>query len=125
MRFSNDGVSWSGWMPYSPETTWTIPGASGSPATVFSEVRNGSTFAAQDEIILGSGFPATSNLDVPQQTVSTTEAFEACDTVSATSGFEVTATGDVTFRAGRRVVLGDGFSVASGGSFRAVVDSTL
>jgi uncharacterized protein YkwD len=125
MRFSNDGVSWSAWMPYSPETTWPLPGASGSPATVFSEVRNGSTFAAQDEIILGSGFPATSNLNVPQQTVSTTETFQACDTVSATSGFEVAATGDVTFQAGRRIVLGDGFSVASGGTFRAVVDSTL
>jgi len=125
MRFSNDGVSWSAWMPYSPETTWTLPGASGSPATVFSEVRNGATVSAQDEIVLGAGFPATSNLDVPQQTVSTSETFQACDTVSATAGFEVTATGDVTFHAGRRIVLGDGFSVASGGSFTAIVDSTL
>lgn len=125
MRFSNDGVSWSAWIPYSPETTWTIPGASGSPATVFSEVRNGSTFSAEDSIILASGFPAASTLNVPQQSVSTTKTYEACDTVSATDGFEVTATGDVTFRAGNRIVLGDGFSVASGGSFRAVVDSTL
>lgn len=125
MRFSNDGVSWSAWEPHNPTKLWTLPGASGSPATVFSEVRNGSTFAAQDEIVLGSGFPATSNLDVPQQTVTTTETFEACDTISATSGFQVTGTGDVTFHAGRRIVLGDGFSVASGGSFRAIVDSTL
>lgn len=125
MRFSNDGVSWSAWMPYSPETTWTLPGGSGSPATVFAEVRNGSTFSAQDEITLASGFPAASTLNVPQQTVSTTESFQACDTVSATSGFEVTASGDVTFRAGRRVILGDGFSVAAGGSFRAMVDPVL
>lgn len=126
MRFSNDGVSWSPWEPYSPTKLWTIPGASGSPATVFSEVTNGTTtFSAQDEIILGSGFPAASNLDLPQQTVSTTETFQACDTVSATSGFEVTATGDVTFHAGSLVVLGDGFSVASGGTFRAIVDPTL
>lgn len=126
MRFSNDGVSWSPFEPYSPTKLWTLPGASGSPANLFSEVTNGSTtFSAQDEIILGSGFPTTSNLNVPQQTVSTTETFQACDTVSATSGFEVTASGDVTFHAGRRIVLGDGFSVASGGTFRAIVDSTL
>lgn len=126
MRFSNDGVSFSPWEPYSPTKMWTISGASGSPTTVFSEVTDGSTiFSADDEILLASGFPATSDLNVPQQTVSTTESFEACDTVSGTDGFEVIATGDVTFRAGRQIVLGDGFSVASGGSFRAVVDFTL
>lgn len=125
MRFSNDGVNWSAWMPFSAETTWTIPGASGSPATVFSEVRNGSTVSAQDEITLASGFPAVSDLDLSAQTVGTTETFEACDTIAAGDGFEVGPTGDVTFRAGNLVVLRDGFSVADGGRFVAAVDPML
>lgn len=126
MRFSNDGVSWSAWMPYSPEATWTIPGASGSPATVHAEVTNGSTtFHADDSIILGGGFPLAATVVIPMQTVSSTESYEACDTLSAVDGFEVTATGDMTFLAGRRIVLGDGFVVRSGASFRAVVDPLL
>jgi hypothetical protein len=126
MRFSNDGVSFSAWEPYSPNRIWTIPGASGSPATVFSEVTNGSTtFSADDEITLASGFPATSDLDLTAQTVNTTETFEACDTIAAGEGFEVGTTGDVTFLAGNQVVLRDGFSVAAGGRFTAGVDPTL
>lgn len=126
MRFSNDGSSWSAWETYSPSKIWTIPGASPSPATVFSEVTTGATtFSADDSILLGSGFPAAATLDLGAQTVNGTETFEACDTVSAGDGFEVGAAGDVTFRAGNRVVLRDGFSVASGGRFRALVDPTL
>jgi hypothetical protein len=126
MRFSNDGVSFSAWEPYSPNKTWTIPGASGSPATVFSQVTNGSTtFSADDEITLDSGFPAVVEVDLSAQTVNTAETFEACDTIAAGDGFEVGPSGDVTFRAGRRIVLRDGFSVAAGGSFTAAVDPTL
>jgi len=46
---------------------------------------------------------------------------EACARVSA---FDVTVDSgaDVTFRAGRSIVLGDGFVVQAGGSFRAVID---
>lgn len=127
MRFSNDGVSFSAWEPYSPNKTWPISGASASPATVFSEVMTGtgSTLSADDEISLAAGFPAAGDLDISAQTVSSTETFEACDTISAGDGFEVGPTGDVTFLAGNQVVLRDGFSVASGGSFTAGVDPTL
>jgi hypothetical protein len=126
MQFSNDGLTFSGWEAYNPDRTWTLPGASGSPATVFSQVTNGSTtFSADDEITLASGFPAVSDLDLSAQTVGTTETFEACDTISAGDGFEVGPTGDVTFRAGNLVVLRDGFSVADGGRFVAAVDPTL
>jgi uncharacterized protein YkwD len=126
MRFSNDGVSFSPWEPYSPNRTWTIPGASGSPATVFSQVTNGSTtFSVDDEITLDSGFPAVVEVDLSAQTVNTAETFEACDTIAAGDGFEVGPSGDVTFRAGRRIVLRDGFSVGAGGSFTAAVDPTL
>jgi hypothetical protein len=49
------------------------------------------------------------------QTVATTELFEACELLTAGDGFEVAGTGVVTLRAGSRVVLADGFSVAPGG----------
>lgn len=38
---------------------------------------------------------------------------------------EVAGPGDATFRAGRRIVLGDGFSVTEGGRFWAVTDPSL
>lgn len=46
---------------------------------------------------------------------------EACERVSAV-GVTVTTGADVTFKAGRRIVLGDGFKVEQGASFRAVIE---
>lgn|GEM_PF-3395241 len=64
-------------------------------------------------------------VDLAAQTVQSAAIFEACDTLSAGAGFEVAAPGDATFRAGRRIVLCDGFSVGNGASFRAVIDPAL
>lgn len=47
------------------------------------------------------------------------ETFYGCNSVNAHSDFVVGATGDVTLEAGTKVILGNGFSVASGGRFRA------
>jgi hypothetical protein len=57
--------------------------------------------------------------------VSTTETWEACSTITAGLSFQVVAPGDVTFRAGERILLRAGFEVAAGGAFRAVIDPTL
>lgn len=54
--------------------------------------------------------------------VGSEEWFEACEEVAAGNGFRVLGTGDVTFRAGERIVLEDGFELQSGGSFRAVIE---
>ncbi|MFW6200707.1 MAG: 3-coathanger stack domain-containing protein [Gemmatimonadota bacterium] len=62
--------------------------------------------------------------DVSGQTVSTTETFEACDTLSAGSFTVEAPDGDVTFRAGKKIVLEDGFAVESGASFRAEIVGT-
>jgi hypothetical protein len=52
--------------------------------------------------------------------------YETCHALVAGTEFHVTAPGgDVTFRAGERVTLGDGFAVDSGASFRAVIDPQL
>lgn len=64
---------------------------------------------------------AVVNLD--PQDVGTTATFQACDELHAgTGGFRVLGSGDVTFRAGSRIGLEDGFEVQSGGGFRAVIE---
>jgi subtilisin family serine protease len=40
-------------------------------------------------------------------------------------GYQVTASGDLTFRAGDAIVLTDGFAVTAGGSFLAQIDPSL
>jgi uncharacterized protein YkwD len=42
MRFSNDGVNWSDWQPFSTNRSWTLSGSS-SLATVYAQISNGST----------------------------------------------------------------------------------
>ena len=73
----------------------------------------------------GSACTGDLTLDLGAQAVTTKESFEACRTLTAGSGFVVGTAGDVTFAAGERITLGDGFSVASGGHFVAGVDATL
>jgi uncharacterized protein YkwD len=119
-RFSNDGATWSAWETYDPNKTWTLSGGAGT-RTVYAEIRNGFSLQASDTIYLDTPCTATPNVDVPNQTVTSTASWEACDTITALSGFTVGATGDVTFQAGQRVVLGDGFAVLAGGSFTALI----
>ncbi len=59
-------------------------------------------------------------LDLTGVTVSTAEMYEACDTLTADT-FTIESTGDVSFRAGDRIELGNGFFVASGGKFAAEI----
>jgi hypothetical protein len=71
----------------------------------------------------GSACTGDLTLELADQRVTTTEAFDACRTLTAGSDFVVGSTGDVHFRAGERIVLSDGFSVEAGGRFAAGVDS--
>jgi len=71
----------------------------------------------------GCGGP--NHLILENQTVNDTQEFVGCLTLTAGNGFVVEANGDVTFRAGEKVVLQDGFSVAAGGRFKIEIDSTL
>jgi subtilisin family serine protease len=68
-----------------------------------------------------------SEVVVSAQTVAGTETFEACNTLlaGAGGGFVVASSGDVTFAAGNEVILQDGFAVASGGRFRAVIGQPM
>jgi len=120
MRFSNDGSTWSSWETYNPNKTWTLSGGAGTK-TVYAEIRNGFSLQASDTIYFDTPCTGTTSVNVGNQTVTGTASWQACETVRALSGFTVGATGDVTFQAGQKVVLGDGFAVLAGGSFRAVI----
>lgn len=67
----------------------------------------------------------TSDLVLTAVTVDAAQTFTACDVLTAGPDFRVIASGDLTFRAGARIVLRDGFSVAAGARFRAVIDPAL
>lgn len=66
----------------------------------------------------------TSDLALADETILDTRVYEACETITA-ERFTVGSTGDVTFRAGSKIVLGDGFRVESDGSFVAEIDPTI
>jgi len=59
------------------------------------------------------------------QTISSTEVFEACNELSAGDSFYIVSPGDVTLRAGQRVILRDGFSVGGGARLQVIIDPAL
>ncbi|HEX2253067.1 MAG TPA: M12 family metallo-peptidase [Thermoanaerobaculia bacterium] len=61
------------------------------------------------------------DLELTATTVNITQLFETCGTLRAHGGFEVLTAGNVTLKAGHRVILGDGFSVQAGGRLRVQV----
>jgi hypothetical protein len=66
--------------------------------------------------------PAPSYTVVSGTTYLSTTSVEACERVTAAAATVVASGADVTFRAGRSIVLGPGFSVAAGGAFRAQIE---
>jgi Tol biopolymer transport system component len=62
------------------------------------------------------------HLSLSNQTVSATETYKAAETITAGNGFNIINPGDVTFHAGARITLEDGFSVGPASSFRAITD---
>lgn len=60
-------------------------------------------------------------LSLTHQGVASQQTFRACDVVTAGQDFHVAPGGDVQFRAGKKIVLEGGFSVAAGGTFTATI----
>jgi hypothetical protein len=58
------------------------------------------------------------NLDLNNDTISGSASYEACSSIYAHDAFAIDSSGDVTFTADK-IVLGNGFSVASNGRFVA------
>lgn len=64
-----------------------------------------------------------SEVNLPAQSVGGQMTFEACNILGAgNGGFDITGSGDVTFRAGNKVVLESGFSVTPGGGLTVAIE---
>lgn len=74
-------------------------------------------------VTVGSSCASPQDEVVTNQTLNGPATIEACQTVTSSS--TTISSGQVTFRAGDRITLGDGFVVQSGASFVAQVDGTL
>ena len=62
------------------------------------------------------------DLALSDQTISSTEIFQACHAVSAGDGFRITGAGQVTLQAGSSAALRNGFSVDPGGALEVLID---
>jgi uncharacterized protein YkwD len=51
MRFRNEGGAWSAWQPFSPTKVWKLSTSSGSPATVYAQIRRGSVVLESSDSI--------------------------------------------------------------------------
>jgi hypothetical protein len=60
-------------------------------------------------------------LELHNQSISSTQTFEACDTIFAGANLTIEPSASVTLHAGKKVVLRSGFRVKPGAVFRAVV----
>jgi microsomal dipeptidase-like Zn-dependent dipeptidase len=61
-------------------------------------------------------------LDLAGWEIGWSEAFESCGTITAPDFHVLAPDGDVTFRAGEEILLGNGFQVDSGGRFSAEIE---
>jgi hypothetical protein len=75
-------------------------------------------------VTIGSGCTGSDFVTVNGQLLGGSQTAEGCVGLSSAST-TIQAGGDVLFRAGQRIVLGNGFWVESGASFAAEIDSTL
>ncbi len=118
MRFSNDGVAWSSWEPYNPNRAWNLAPGNGLK-TVYAQIRRGATvLSASDTILLAAECTGPDTIELTDQTISTTQTWEACIQISAGPAVTVVASGDATFRA-PTVILRNGFSVLTGAELEA------
>jgi hypothetical protein len=87
-------------------------GATAKAGTYGLEVAVGKTCTADDDAV------------IPDQTVGGTVTFEGCLSLTA-ANVDILSSGDVTFQAGDKITLENGFSVASGANFTATLDQGL
>jgi hypothetical protein len=95
---------------------WSGEGCTGTGTCGVTMIQTRSVFAT---------FTAGCDRVLFSQTVTTTETYLSCGTLTAGPTFRVETPGDVTLRAATSVILANGFSVGSGATFRAGVDSSL
>ena len=65
------------------------------------------------------------DLLLDNETIDGSSLYTACSSITATDYVVVMGTGIATFRAGSEIVFGNGFEVATGGTFTAEIDATF
>ncbi len=92
------------------------------------DVTPAAAFSGDYGLALGVGSTCSADTDAYYELQTVTETgqlFEGCVTLTAGNDFVIAGSGAATFAAGSRIVLQNGFAVQAGGSFTAVIDSSL
>lgn len=133
-----------GWIDWSPNAPFDVPPGASVQMDVTVDLAQASEGMSRHRLLVSSndgdenpypggvyvdvstgGGGCTPDVHLSNQTVTTTTVFEACSSLRAGPAFHVGQPGDVTFRAGQRIILDDGFSVGAGARFEAVIDPSL
>jgi hypothetical protein len=69
--------------------------------------------------------PCRRNFTLEHQAIGSAAVYEACTSLTAGPDVTVNSTGDLTLRAGSKIVFGSGFSVRTGGRLTAEIDPSL
>ncbi len=72
-----------------------------------------------------SGCPFANDVVLLNDTLTGVQLFGACATLTVGPSLAIETPGDITFRAGQRIVLDDGFSVGPGARFVAEIQQSL
>ena len=100
---------------------WSIELPYGAPAIANRRISGNGSIGDGTEFVMPPSTPVCmDNLNLSNQTITTTQVFEACHTITATN-FAIGPGGNVTFHAVDLVALGSGFSVSLGGQLKVVV----
>ena len=91
--------------------------------TVDTDAANLGTYGARMNV--GSACTSANDVVLQNETVVAPRMIEGCRSITAGTSFVIAAGGTTTFTAGSEIVLQNGFSVDSGGTFTAVIDRTL
>ena len=119
MKKPNAGVS----VEHHTETSSTGEDANADIPLILEFAENVKTGKVDTELTTASCQSAAA-LSLDNRTVSTTVTCEAGTVLTAGDNFIVISPGNLTFRAGQRIDLEDGFEVQSG-SFKAEIDPSL
>lgn len=124
---AGDSVLFTVTAPLKPTASGTLVNTASvePPAGLSDPVLGDNSDTDTDEVLANGTCGAPDNWDVSGRIVDSTRTFTACTSITAGDFRVVGDAGDVTFRAGGRIVLDDGFQVEAGSAFKAVIDSAL
>lgn len=106
---------------------------SGAINKTYEYTSTGTKTVTLDAVIEGSHYTITKAFEIPyanylvlqNETISTTETYEATNYIDAGTDFQITSDGDVITEAGNKIYLEPGFQAQNGCKFKASIDESL